>query len=111
LVCTMAAGGSEQVETVEHVGKLTAGGGHQIGDFADTAADGQGHGGGALAVAVGEQQRDLLLCVEGGQGFANFDDADIPRIVGAGVALLPALPLVGVWRRFGTKWAIWCSVN
>ena len=76
MVWLIGAGRSEQVETVEDFGQLTASGWHQITHFADAAADGESHGGGALAVAVGEHQGDLLLRVEGGQGFGGCPSAD-----------------------------------
>jgi len=52
---------SQEIEAVEDVGELTAGGGEQVVDFADTAAEHCGDVSVAEFVAVGEHQ-DLLLC-------------------------------------------------
>ena len=62
----LAVSGSQEVAAVEDVGQAAAGGWQDVRDGADAAAEGGGGGGVALAVAVDEQQGELVRGVERG---------------------------------------------
>ena len=97
---------------------MLAGGGEQVGEFAERAANGEGGCGLAGAIAVGGGEGGLLLQAESGEGFFEIDHAHQAGVGFAGAAfsqpgglVVFAILRARSWahcRRQRTAWAYSC---